>query len=106
MVAGQSRMEVTHVELRGMRMEYATLRHFGCLGLNTIGRAVSGFGPQNLGEGFEEWGSTWRNHRGCVEVKQIYEGSMVVRSIEKELDHYALGSSDSAQNIYGQIRNV
>jgi hypothetical protein len=42
--AGRSRMEVTHVELWGMRMEYATCRPFGGLGLKTIGRTVSGLG--------------------------------------------------------------
>ena len=78
-------------------MEYATHGQFGGLGLKTIGQTGSGFGPQNLGGGSEEeQGGTWRNHRGCVEAKQIYEGSMANRSTEKELDHYALGSSGSA----------
>jgi len=59
-------------------------------------RTISGFGPQNPGGGSEEeQGGTWRNHRGCVEAKQIYEGSMAIRSTEKELDHYSLGSSGS-----------
>ena len=84
-MAGRSRTEVARVELRGTRMEYATHGRFGCLGLKTIGQTVFGFGPQNPGGGFEEEsGGTWRNHRGCVEAKQIY---------------YALGSSGSAQNI-------
>jgi len=79
---------VTHVEEWGMCMEYATRRQ------------VWWFGPQNPDGGSEdERGGTWRNHRGCVKAKQICEGSVVVRSIEKELDHYALGSSGSTQNI-------
>jgi hypothetical protein len=52
-------MEVTRVELRGTRMEYATCVQFGGLGLKTIGRTVSGSGPQNPGGGSEEeWGGT------------------------------------------------
>ena len=87
------------MELRGTRMEYATRGCFGCLGLKTIRQTVSGFGTQNLGEGFEEErGGMWWNHSGCVETKQIYEGSVAVQSTEKELVHYVLGSSGSAQN--------
>jgi hypothetical protein len=54
-------------------------------------QTVSKFGPQNLGRGSkEEWDGTWRNHRGCVEAKQICAGIVVVRSREIELDHNAL----------------
>jgi hypothetical protein len=53
-------------------MEYATRGRFDGLGLKTIGRTVSGFGPQNPSGGSEEKrGSTWWNHIGCVEAKQI-----------------------------------
>ena len=87
---GRLRMEVTRVELPGTCMEYATCGRFGGLGLKTIGWTVSKFEPQNPCEGpEEEWGGMWRNHGGCVEAKQICEGSVVVRSIEKELDQNA-----------------
>jgi len=81
-------------------MEYATRERFGGLGLKTIGRTVFGFGPQNPGGGSEEErGGTWWNHRGCVEAKQICEGSVAVRSTDLELDHNTPGLSGSAQNI-------
>jgi hypothetical protein len=51
LAAYQSRKAVTHVEWRGMRMEYATR---GGLGLKTIGCRFYGFGPQNPGGGSEE----------------------------------------------------
>jgi hypothetical protein len=78
-VAERSRTEVTRVELRGTRMEYATRGRFGGLGLRTIGRTVSGSGPQNPDGGSEEeQGGTWRNHRGGVESKQICAESVAV----------------------------
>jgi hypothetical protein len=49
--------EVTRIELRETRMEYATRGRFGGLSLKTTGWTVSRFGPQNLGGGSkEEWG--------------------------------------------------
>jgi hypothetical protein len=72
-------------------MEYTTRGRFGGLGLKTMWRTFFMFEPQNPDRGSEEeQGSTWRNNRGCVKVKQICVGSMVVRSIEIELDHSAL----------------
>jgi hypothetical protein len=59
----RSRMAVTRVEWRGTRMEYATRRRFGGLGLKTIGGRVCGFGPQNPGGGSEEE----RTARGGIE---------------------------------------
>ena len=46
--------EVTRVELRGTRMEYATRGRFVGLGLKTTGWTVSGFGSQNPSGGSEE----------------------------------------------------
>ena len=54
MAVRRSRMVVTHVEWRGIRMEFATLGQFGGLGLKTIGGRFHGFGPQNPGGGSEE----------------------------------------------------
>ena len=51
---GWSMTVVTRVEWRGTRMEYATRRRFGGLGLKTIGGRFHGFGPQNPGGGSEE----------------------------------------------------
>ena len=52
-------------------MEYATCERVWWFGPQNHLWMIFGFGPQNLGEGSEEErGSTWRNHRGCVEVKQ------------------------------------
>jgi len=60
-------------------MEYTTRGRFDGLDLKTIGGRFHGFGPQNLGGGFEEeWGGTWQNHRGCIEVKQICEGIVAI----------------------------
>jgi hypothetical protein len=50
----RSRTAVTRIEWRGTRMEYATRRWFGGLGLKTIGGQVYGFGPQNPSEGSDE----------------------------------------------------
>ena len=63
MAVGRSRMVVTHVEWRGIRMEFATLGQFGGLGLKTIGGRFHGVWPQNPGEGFEEE----RTARGSIE---------------------------------------
>jgi hypothetical protein len=72
---------------------------FGGLSLKTTEWMVSRVCPKNTGEGSEEERSgTWWNHRGCVKAKQICAGSVAIRSTEKELDHYALRSSGSAQN--------
>jgi hypothetical protein len=69
------------------------------LGLKTIGRMVSGFGPQNPGvDSEEEQSGTWRNHRGCVKAKQICAGSVAVRLPKKEFIHYAFKLSGLAQN--------
>ena len=56
-------MVVTHVEWRGVRMEFATLGQFGGLGLKTIGGRFHRFGPQNPSGGFEEE----RTARGSIE---------------------------------------
>ena len=45
---------MTHVEWRGIHIEYATRGRFGWLSLKTTGWTVSRFGPQNLGGGSEE----------------------------------------------------
>jgi hypothetical protein len=83
--------EVTRFELQETRMEYATHGRFGGLSLKTTRWTVSRVWPQNPGEGSEEErGSTWRNHRGCIEAKQICAASVAVRLTEKELDHSAL----------------
>ena len=65
---------VTRVEVRGMRMEYATREWFGGLSLKTTGWQVIEFGPQNPGAvpvGFG--GSTWRHREACVEAKLSHE---------------------------------
>ena len=56
-------MEVTHIELRGTHMEYATRRRFGGLSLQITRWTVFGFGPQNPGGGSEEE----RTARGGIE---------------------------------------
>ena len=54
-LGGQAVMdEVTRVELRGTRMEYATRGRFVGLGLKTTRWTVFGFGSQNPGGGSEE----------------------------------------------------
>ena len=83
-----------------MRMEYATREWVWWFGLQNHRWTFFGFGSQNPGrDSEEERGGTWWNHRGCIEAKQIYVGSIAVQSIERELDHYALRSSGFAQNI-------
>ena len=44
LAAGRSRTAVTRVELRGMRMEYATRGGFGGFVLKTIGGGFTGLG--------------------------------------------------------------
>ena len=63
MAAGQSRTEVTRVELPGTHMEYTTRGRFGGLGLKTIGWTVFRFGPQNPDGGSKEE----RTARGGIE---------------------------------------
>jgi hypothetical protein len=83
--------EVTRFELQETRMEYATHEWFGGLSLKTTRWTVSRVWPQNPSGGFEdEQGSMWRNHKGCVETKQICAASVAIRLTEKELDHNAL----------------
>ena len=54
LASDRSRTEVTRLEWRGTRMEYATRGRFGGLGLKTIGGRCHGSGPQNPGGGSEE----------------------------------------------------
>ena len=71
-------------------MEYATRKRVWWFRPQNHRWMVFGFGPQNPGGGSEEErGGTWRNHIGCIEMKQICEGSMAVRSTDLELDHNA-----------------
>ena len=63
LAADRSRTAVTRVEWRGTRMEYATRKRFGGLGLKTIGGRFHGFRPQNPGGGSEEE----RTARGGIE---------------------------------------
>jgi hypothetical protein len=65
LVDGRSRMVVTRVEWRGMRMEYATHGLFGDLCLKTIGGRFHGFWPQNPSKGSEEKRTA---HGGIEEV--------------------------------------
>ena len=74
---------MTHVEERGTRMEYATRERVWRFRMQNHRWTVFRFGPQNLGGGSEEErGGTWRNHRGCIEAKQICAGSVAVQSTE------------------------
>ena len=57
-------MMVTRVEWLGTRMEYATRRRFGGLGLKTIVDRFPGFWPQNPGGGSDE---EWTAHGGIEE---------------------------------------
>jgi hypothetical protein len=74
------------------RIRYS--RRFGGLGLKTIGGHFCGFGPQNLGEGFEEE----RTARGSIE-EFVSKRSYLMKEDYLELDHNALGLCGSTQNI-------
>jgi ABC-type histidine transport system ATPase subunit len=89
-------MAVTHVELQGTHMEYASRERFGGLSLKTTGGRFLGLGLKtssavSVGIG----GGTWHHCKTCVEAKLSHEGRVAVGSTEIELDHNALrlGSS-------------
>jgi hypothetical protein len=77
---GRLRIAVTRVEWWGTRMEYATHRWFGGLGLKTIGGRFRGFRPQNPSGGSEEEQTT----RGGIEEfasrrSYLTKGAVAVR---------------------------
>jgi hypothetical protein len=66
----QSKTAVTSVEWRGTRMEYTTRGGLVVWASKPMGGQVYGFGPQNLGGGFEEEQMT----RDGIEAKLSHEG--------------------------------
>jgi hypothetical protein len=73
-VAGRSRIEVIHVELRVTRMEYATRERFGGLSLKITRWMVSWVCSQNQDRGSEE-----ERGRHVAKSQRLHQGEVNLR---------------------------